>query len=233
MNIILVGAKGKIGKVFAENLPEKHKIIEFVDKENSVDFFAKFKKVADVLVDFSHHSLTPVILEYGIKTLTPVVMGTTGHTEKENRLIEKASKVIPIFKSGNMSTSIARLIRSAVDIIKCEKNAEVDIIEEHHDKKADAPSGTALMIAEKIKAVKGGKIVYGNFEGARSPEDIVLHSLRKGSCVGKHRIIITTPNEIIEFEHQALSRNIFADGAITASEFLTKQKSGLYDICSL
>lgn len=233
MNIIFVGAKGKMGKIFAENLPKNHKIVESIDKDNADAFFERGRKVGNILVDFSNRSLTPKILEYAIKTLTPVVMGTTGHTKQEIRLIEKASKIIPIFKSGNMSTCIADLIRSAFDIVKSLPNAEVDIIEEHHDKKADIPSGTALMIAEKIRAVKGGKIVSENVEGLRTPEEIVIHSLRVGNGIGTHRIIITTESEIIELKHQALSRNIFADGTVKACEFLLGRKNGLYDICSL
>ena len=233
MNIILIGSNGKTGRALIENMPEKHKIIRKIDTENAENFFRETRKIADVLIDFSHRSLTKKIIEYGLKTNTPLVIATTGQTEDELKLIENASRSLPIFKSGNVSSGIASLIESAKKIIANNSDCEVDVIDVHHDRKLDTPSGTALLIAEKIREVKGGNVVFENVAGQRKKSDIILHSLRYGNEFGTHRVIITTPNETIELKHTAMNRIIFAVGAIKAAEFIVNAQNGLYDVCDI
>ena len=192
---------------------------------------ANFK--GDCIVDFSHHSTTPALLDYAIKNNLPLVLCTTGHTEEEKQLILNASKQIPLFYSANMSVGVSLLCELAKKVALTMENADIEIIEKHHNRKVDAPSGTALMIFNEIKEVRENaySVVGRNGMSKRqSTDEIGLHSLRMGNVVGEHEVIVCTPNQTITLKHEAHNRALFAEGALTAASFLITQSNGLYNM---
>lgn len=189
----------------------------------------------DCIIDFSHHSVTPALLDFAIANRLPMVLCTTGHTEEEIELINAAAKSIPLFYSGNMSLGIALLIELAKTTAAAFPEAEIEIIEKHHDRKVDAPSGTALMLANAICQVRPE--AYANCgrsgQGKRTPEEIGIHSIRMGNIVGEHEVIIGTQSQTISLKHEAHNRALFAEGAIAAAAFLFSKLPGMYDMKSM
>ncbi len=247
MNILLCGSLGFMGREVA-SLAEKGyrgaKVTAAVDPcalgSESIPTYKAFSKIpsdieVDCIVDFSHHSAISDILNYALKTGTPVVVATTGHTESEISLIKTAAESIPVFHSGNMSLGIALLMELAKTTAAAMPEAEIEIIEKHHNRKLDAPSGTALMLANAIKEVRPG--AYTNLgrsgQGKRTPAEIGIHAIRMGNIVGEHEVIIGTPNQTITLKHEAHSRALFAEGGLAAAEFLTACPAGLYDMKSI
>ena len=190
---------------------------------------------ADVIIDFSHHSCVAELLEYAVNRKIPAVIATTGHTEEEKALIYGAAKKIPVFYSANMSLGVAVLADFARRAAELFPDSEIEIIETHHDRKLDSPSGTALLLAERIKEVRPrAKFVCGrNGQGKRSFDEIGIHSLRLGNVVGEHTVILDNGLESITLTHKAQSRSLFASGALKAAEFTAKQSAGLYDMRSM
>lgn len=236
MNVIVCGSEGKMGKktIFALSQKDSINKILKVDKSgNNIDIYKSLfdiKENADVIIDFSHHSASIDICKYANSTHTPVVFATTGFSREEENNIEELSKNVAIFKSGNMSVGIAQTIKLCKQVAILFREADCEIIEYHHNQKLDAPSGTAYMIANAIIESRGiGKIVYGR-EGMSKREkyDIGIHSVRAGSIVGIHNIIFDTGTQSIEIKHTAHDRSLFADGAIDAALYITKQLPGLY-----
>lgn len=189
----------------------------------------------DCIIDFSHHTATPSLLEFATKANIPVVLCTTGHTEEELLLVNEASRNIPIFHSGNMSLGIALLMELAKNVAQHMPEAEVEIIEKHHNRKLDAPSGTALMLAEAIKEARPDSYskVGRSGHGKREFKEIGIHSVRMGNIVGIHEVIIGTNNQTITLKHEAHDRALFAEGAIAAAEFIIDCPAGLYDMKSI
>ena len=189
----------------------------------------------DCIVDFSHHSLTPALLRFARSNSLPVVLSTTGHTEDELREIKEASEYIPIFHSGNMSLGIALLCELAKTVAKTMQGAEIEIVETHHKRKIDAPSGTALMLANAIKEVLPEKFekVGRAGHGKREADEIGIHSIRMGNVVGIHEVIVATDSQTITLKHEAHDRALFAEGALCAAEFIVGAESGLYDMKSI
>lgn len=189
----------------------------------------------DCIVDFSHHSVTASLLDFAKEKKLPLVLATTGHTEEERALIFEAAEHIPLFYSGNMSLGIALLIELAKTAAAAMPEAEIEIIEKHHDRKIDAPSGTALMIADAIREVRPAS--YANCgrsgQGKRTLDEIGVHSIRLGNIVGEHEVIIGTNNQTITLKHEAHSRALFAEGALAAAAFIAGQMPGLYDMNSM
>lgn len=190
---------------------------------------------ADCIIDFSHHSVTPALLEFAIQNNLPLVLCTTGHTEEEIGLIHKASESIPLFYSGNMSLGIALLIELAKTTVAAFPEAEIEIIEKHHDRKIDAPSGTALMLANAICELRPEAYANcgRNGQHKRTREEIGIHSIRMGNIVGEHEVIIGTQSQTITLKHEAHNRALFAEGAIAAADFLIDKAPGLYDMKSM
>ena len=184
----------------------------------------------DCVVDFSHHTCAPALLEFCKKNGLPAVVATTGHTLEEKAAIFAAAKEIPVFYSGNMSLGVALLIELAKNAAKTMPEAEIEIVETHHNRKIDAPSGTALMIADAITSVRPE--AYANCgrsgQGKRDPKEIGIHSLRMGNVVGIHEVIVATANQTITLRHEAHNRALFAEGALAAAEFLVGKAPGLY-----
>ena len=189
----------------------------------------------DCIVDFSHHEATQKLLEYAISQNIPVVLSTTGHTEEEKKLIYAAAKKIPVFYSANMSLGIALLVELAKKTAEAMPDAEIEIIEKHHNRKIDAPSGTALMIADALHEVRPDS--YANNgrsgQGKRQKNEIGIHAIRMGNIVGEHEVIVGTENQTITLRHEAHSRALFAEGALAAAAFIKDKPAGLYDMKSL
>lgn len=190
---------------------------------------------ADLVVDFSHHSCTQALLSFCIAHNLPLVLATTGQTDAEKQAIQAASAQIPLFFAANYSIGVTLLTRLAVATAAAMPGAEIEIVETHHDRKLDAPSGTALAIANAIKGVRENATfnLGRSGQGKRTPEEIGIHSLRIGNVVGEHEVIIATQNETISLKHQAHSRALFAEGALAAAAYLTDKPAGLYNMNSM
>ena len=189
----------------------------------------------DCIIDFSHHSATKKLLEYATENNAPIVIATTGHDEEEKQLILDASKKIPVFHSANMSLGVALLCELAKTAAKTFPDADIEIIEKHHNRKLDAPSGTALLLARSIQAVREKAFFTFGRQGQakRMPDEIGIHAVRMGNIVGEHEVIIGTDTQTITLKHEAHSRSLFAEGAITAAAFIVDKSAGLYDMYSM
>ena len=197
--------------------------------------FSEASPDVDVIVDFSHHSCTKDLLEFAIFHNLPVVLATTGQTPEELQMIRDAATHIPLFFAANYSLGVALLIDLAKKAASVMQGAEIEIIEKHHNRKTDAPSGTALAIAHAIQEVRpGANIVQGRSGyGKRNPEDIGIHAVRMGNIVGVHEVLVGTDTQSITLKHEAYSRALFAEGALKAAAFLQGKPAGLYDMKSL
>lgn len=240
MKVILYGAGGRMGKEVRSLLDrsESASLVAAVDKiapDTEYSSLSDYKGEADVIIDFSHHSLTSEVIAYAMSREIPLVMCTTGHTDEEKSLICEASKSIPVFYSANMSLGIAVLCDFARKAAELFPDADIEIVEAHHNRKLDAPSGTALMIADTIKEVRPeAQYVYGRHGmSKRAPEEIGIHSLRCGNEPGMHEVIISTDFQSITLKHNAESRAVFAEGAISAASFICRRSAGLYNMYSL
>lgn len=185
---------------------------------------------ADVIIDFSHHSAVGAVAEYAEKFNVPVVLCTTGQTEEEMARVNELATKVPVFFSANMSMGVALLCELAKKSAAVFPDADIEIIEKHHSAKLDAPSGTALMLANAIKTVRENLTFMLGRSGRRKREnnEIGIHAVRAGSIVGEHEVIVATKNEIITVSHSAMSRSVFADGAIAAAKWICGKSAGLY-----
>jgi len=189
----------------------------------------------DCVVDFSHHSATAELLRFVRAHRLPLVLATTGHTEEEKAAIRAAADEVPLFFSANCSLGVALLIELAKKTAAMMPDAEIEIIEKHHDRKLDAPSGTALAIADAIRTVRPAATVNTgrSGHGKRTPDEIGIHAVRMGSIVGEHEVMIGTASQTITLKHEAHSRALFAEGALTAAAFLQGKGAGLYGMESM
>ena len=198
---------------------------------------SEFSDKADVIIDFSHHTALPALMDYATRTSTPIVVATTGHTDEEKAVMTEGAKKVAIFSSGNMSIGINLLIELARVGAKTLGDAfDVEIIEKHHNQKLDAPSGTALMIADAIKEEREEtEYVYDrhSVRRVRDKSEIGIHSVRGGTIVGEHEVIFAGTNETITLSHSAASREIFANGALRAAKYLASKGAGVYDMSDL
>ena len=197
--------------------------------------WSKVDVEADVIIDFSHHLGTAALLDYAQRSGTPVVLATTGHTEDELDMISTAAESVAIFRSANMSVGIAVLCELAKKAASCFPDADIEIIEKHHNRKLDAPSGTAILLADEIKTVREKtRYVYGRSGHAkRTPDEIGIHAVRLGNVVGDHEIIIATDSQTITLKHEAHSRALFAEGGVAAAKFLCGKPAGMYNMKSM
>lgn len=241
MKIIINGAGGRMGKALADIILSggKHAVaaycsVEFTtnESENIYSSLSEFKGEADCIIDFSNHLATQSVVGYAVNRGLPVVIATTGQTEEEKAMINKASEKIPVFYSQNMSLGIALLSCLAKITTKAFPDADIEIVEKHHNQKLDVPSGTAILLADSIKTVKqDAEYVVGRSEyGKRDKKEIGIHSLRMGSEVGTHEIVFAMGSQVITLKHEAENRSLFADGAISAAEFLINQEAGFYNM---
>ncbi len=244
MKVLLSGLGGHMGQVTAELLAAKPRGLELAcgisrrlaEEGADVPCAATFAEAegpefaADVIVDFSHHALTNDLLAYAIRHVLPLVLATTGQTEDERAAIKAASEKIPLFFAANYSVGVALLIRLAKQTAAVMKDAEIEIVEIHHDRKADAPSGTALAIGRAIREVRPeATLTLGRSGmGRRTKEEIGIQAVRIGNVVGTHEVLVGTPSQTITLKHEAHSRALFAEGALAAAEFLAGKPAGLY-----
>lgn len=193
------------------------------------------RRDADCVIDFSHHSATPELLRFVKDNRLPVVLATTGHTESEREAILAAATEVPLFFSANCSLGVALLIELAKKTAAALPDAEIEIIEKHHDRKLDAPSGTALAIADALREVRPEATVLTgrSGHGKRSPNEIGIHAIRIGNVVGEHEVILGTASQTITLRHEAHSRALFAEGALAAAAFLQGKPAGLYGMESM
>ncbi len=246
MRILLSGLMGHMGREVTALLADKPRGMELAC---GVDAFAEagttpvpcaktFAEAegpdfgADLIIDFSHHTLTKELVSYACAKKLPLVLATTGQTDDERAMIREASKTIPLFFAANYSVGVALLIKLAKQTAAVMKDAEIEIVEMHHDRKVDAPSGTALAIGRALQEVRpAATLVTGRSGmGKRTKEEIGIHAIRMGNVVGLHEVIIGTPNQTITLKHEAHSRALFAEGALAAAEFVTGKPAGLYDM---
>ncbi len=197
--------------------------------------FANAETAVDCVIDFSHFSLTESLLDFCVNNGLPLVLATTGHTDAQKELIKNASLKIPIFFAANYSLGIALLIELAKQTAAAFPEADIEIVETHHNRKVDAPSGTALAIFEAIRQVRNTAIKKLGRSGnsKRTPEEIGIHAVRMGNITGIHEVIVGTQNQTITLKHEAHSRALFAEGALAAAQFIIKQNPGLYNMNDL
>ena len=204
-----------------------------VDGFNTYSSFADVKEDSDVVIDFSNPLALDGILEYCLKTKTPVVLATTGYNDEEMEKIYEAAKQIPVFLSFNMSLGVNILLKLVKEAAKNLANFDIEIIEKHHNKKVDSPSGTAVMIANAVKEIREqSEFIYGRHgrTGKRQQNEVGIHAVRGGTIVGEHSAIFAGNDEILEINHSARSKNVFAEGAIAAAKYLVNQKPGFYNM---
>ena len=237
MRAVLCGANGAMGKLIDGILGNEVVGRVSIDGENGVPkTFAELGKVAaDVIIDFSHHSAVADVLAYAKEIGCAAVIGTTGHTPEEKTLIYEAAKEIPVFYSGNMSLGIAVLCRLARQAASCFPDADIEIVEIHHNRKVDAPSGTAHMLFNAIRQARPNAVeVCGRAgEGKRKKEEVGVASLRLGSVVGVHEVHIHTGSQHLTLRHEAVTRAMLAEGAVDAARFMEGKPLGLYDMESV
>ena len=246
LNIIISGCNGHMGRVVAA-IAADDPVINVVAgfdvgaAPQPVSFpvftdLAEFSGSADAIIDFSSPSALEALLAYGLSRGTPLILCTTGYSPEQLASIEKASEQIPVFRSGNMSLGInllADLVRRACAVLG--GAYDVEIVERHHRRKADAPSGTALMLADAAASALpyDPEYIYER-QSRRKPREsneIGISAVRGGTIVGEHEVIFAGLDEIIELRHSAASRDVFASGAIKAAKFISGVKTpGLYNM---
>ena len=189
----------------------------------------------DCLLDFSHHTCTKELLAFAVSMGLPLVIATTGHTAEELAAIADAAKKIPIFHSANMSVGVALLVKLAKTAAAAMPDAEIEIIEKHHNRKVDAPSGTAMMLYRELTTVRTDATAQLGRSGnaKRTPNEIGIHAVRMGNIVGVHEVIIGTDSQAITLKHEAYDRSLFAEGALVAADFLKNCGAGLYNMHDL
>ena len=245
MKILISGVGGKMGREVAKMaldgvrgaIPVAGFDVVPIDTREFRTYtdWSGVEETPDCIVDFSHHAGTAALLEYACQKGIPAVIATTGHTEEELANIKLAAEKIPVFFSGNMSLGIALLVELAKTTAKTFPDADIEIVESHHNRKLDAPSGTALMLANAIKEVRErARLVFGRHGHAkRESDEIGIHAIRMGNIIGIHEVIVGTDSQTVTLKHEAHSRALFAEGAMAAAEFLIKQPAGLYDMKSM
>ncbi len=237
--VLVNGAGGRMGRTVTamiEDAPDMEvaaRVDAFGNEdEGYIRDINTFDGECDAVIDFSFHTSAPSLMDWCVKNGVPAVIATTGHTDEEKQAIMDASEKVAVFQSANMSVGIAllnRLVKQAAEVFP---NAEVEIIEAHHDQKADAPSGTALMLADTVKGVRPEATYQFGRQGQckRTPEEIGIHSLRMGNVTGQHEVIFATPSQTIYLKHEAHDRSLFADGALAAARFITGKGPGYYNM---
>ncbi len=246
LKILVNGINGKMGTEVAKLIMNDKTLHLLGGLDNYISHnlpYRVFNNVNDiiekpnVIIDFSVPEATILLLPFAIQNKIPVVIATTGFSKLQQDEIINASKIIPIFQSSNMSYEIAIMSKVVANLSKSLPDSEIEIVETHHNRKKDAPSGTALMLANSINEANNNIYNYNfnRFEKLekRNPKEIGFSSIRGGNIVGEHSVLFFNENETLEIKHTAYSRTIFAKGAIEAAKFLVKQNSGIYGIADL
>ncbi|MDU5511956.1 4-hydroxy-tetrahydrodipicolinate reductase [Enterococcus gilvus] len=243
IDILLSGANGRMGQVLQTMIAEQPemRVVAGVDREAFEADFPTYRSIedcptnADVVIDFSHYSAVPAVLEYCGDKKIPVVVATTGLTDEIHEQIQRTAEETAVFLSANMSLGInllAKAIREITPVL--EEDFNIEIVEKHHNQKKDSPSGTALLLADAVNdAVEEKKTyIYGRHgNDLENPlSELGIHAVRGGTIPGEHTVIYAGPDEVIELNHLALSRNVFASGAVKAAKYISNKTTGLYDM---
>jgi 4-hydroxy-tetrahydrodipicolinate reductase len=242
--IIMHGANGRMGKVITGLVaadPEAEIVagVDIAPGDAPYPIYTSLsdvKEEADVIIDFSSSKIVDQLLETAVEKNLPVVLCTTGLSEDQLANVRKKSQQIAILKSGNMSLGINTLTGLLKEATKVFGDAgfDVEIVERHHNQKLDAPSGTAIMLADAINEAAGGKYEYiydrSQRREKRDKKELGISAVRGGTIPGTHEIIFAGPDEVIELRHIAYSRSIFGNGAISAAKYLAGREPGLYDM---
>lgn len=245
--IILSGCNGKMGQVIAELVSQREdcQIVAGVDlKTDPVGSFPIYSSIhevtehGDVVIDFSHPSLLTPLLSYGVQNKVPLVLCTTGYSKDQVEELTKASQQTAIFYSRNMSLGINLMIElSKKAALVFGDSFDVEIVEKHHNQKIDAPSGTALMIADGISSVmeETPQYVYDrhSYRKPRGKHEIGIHSVRGGTIVGEHDVIFAGRDEVFTLSHCAQSKEVFATGSVNAAVYLVDKSPGLYTMSDM
>lgn len=248
IRVIMSGCSGRMGRVIT-GLAADEKEMEIVagidvfdSGENRYPVFKSLEECdvdADVVIDFSNAKGTDALLDACVSKKLPCVLCTTGLSEEQIAHVQEASRTVAILRSGNMSVGInllLKLLRQAAPVL-AEAGFDMEIVEKHHNQKVDAPSGTALMLADAMNEAAGGGYEYVYDRSARRekrPEkEIGISAVRGGTIVGDHDVIFAGTDEVITISHRAYSRNVFAKGAVQAAKFLAGKQAGLYDMGSV
>lgn len=244
--VILSGCFGKMGRVITNCITQRDNCeivagVDIFDGEANFPVFKNFAEVnvdADVIIDFSHPSTLSSLLDFALSKKCPAVIATTGLSEEQIAQIHEASKEIPVFFAANMSIGVALVAELAAKAAKVlEGSFDIEILEMHHNQKIDAPSGTALMLANTISDALTEKPHY-EFDRhskrmKRDKNEIGIHALRGGTVVGEHEVIFAGLDEVIKISHSARSKELFAVGAVNAALFLKGKAAGLYGMKEL
>jgi 4-hydroxy-tetrahydrodipicolinate reductase len=242
IRILLNGCNGKMGKVVCNslsNFPELD-IVAGIDRNTTCDKFPVYcspencEAEVDVIVDFSRPDALDGLLELAMLEKTPIIFCTTGYTQAQLDKMKEASKQLPVFRSANMSIGI-NVVNSVLKNISAFlfNNYDIEIIEKHHNQKVDAPSGTAIMLADTIRDAipEETEYTYGRVGNSkREHKEIGIHAIRGGAIVGDHEVIFAGQGEVIEIKHSAISREVFAVGALKACEFMYGKGPGFYNM---
>ena len=234
MRAVVCGANGAMGKLICEIFGDE--VVGKVSIDGADGVAKTFEELgsvnADVVIDFSHHTAVASVLAYAKEIGAAAVIGTTGHTEEEKALIRAASQEMPVFYAGNVSLGIAVLCRLVKQAAAYFPDADIEIIEVHHTRKVDAPSGTAHMLFNAIKEVRPN--AWENCgragEGKRTKDEIGVHALRMGNVVGIHEVHIHTGTQCLTLKHEAATRGMLADGAVDAARFMVGKGKGLHNM---
>ena len=241
IQVIVCGALGRMGSLCIEKIRSSAELelaaqVDIAgDGETVLTCLEDFTGKADVIIDFSFHTATPAIMGWAIAHNTGVVMCTTGHDETEKLAITAAAEKIPVFWSANMSLGVALLIELAKKTAAAFPDADIEIVETHHNRKVDAPSGTALSIGKAIQQVRTDAVFQMGRSGMakRTAGEIGFHAIRRGNIPGIHEVIVSTDTQAITLKHEVYDRGLFADGALSAAAFLAGKPKGLYQMQNL
>lgn len=246
IKVLINGCNGRMGQVLVNEIDRFPELLlcsgfdVYDEGKNTFPVYSKIediKEKPDVIVDFSVPVSTFNILNYAVKNKVPVVIATTGFSKEELEEIKVSSTLIPIFQSSNMSFDINLMKKIVSEVAKKLKGTDIEIIETHHNRKVDAPSGTAILLADAINEVMDEKLDYNfnrhDLHEKRNPKEIGFSSIRGGNIVGEHSVQFFGEHETFEIKHTSYSRNVFAEGALKAAIFLANQKPGYYGMDDL
>lgn len=245
VKILMHGCNGKMGRMITEIVKNEEDavIAAGVDKFTGIpNDYPVFEEIAqcdvdvDVVIDFSNAGAVDELLDYCVKKSLPVVLCTTGLSDEQLKKVDECSEKIAVLKSANMSMGINLLLKLLKDAAKVLAPAgyDIELVEKHHNQKLDAPSGTALALADSINEAMGNEYEYvydrSQVRKRRDAKEIGISAVRAGTIVGEHEVIFAGTDEVIEFKHTAYSRSVFAKGAVEAGKFLAGQPAGMYDM---
>jgi len=245
VRVLMHGCNGKMGQVISRMVAETEGmelaagVDRFLGRENPYPVFESLEACdvpVDVVIDFSNASAVDGLLEACEKKQIPVVLCTTGLSEEQLQKVQETSKKVAVLRSANMSLGVNLLLKLLKDASKVLAPAgyDIEIVEKHHNQKVDAPSGTAIALADSINEALDHEYSY-NYDRSsvrkkRDPKEIGIVAVRGGTIVGEHEVIYAGEDEVIEFKHTAYSKAIFAKGAVAAAAFLAGKEPGLYDM---